>query len=66
MIALAALSEGNVLDTKMLRSVALLSPIAYMGQLPEQPLKTVAEGFVVEVRINPLLSASDIDSKDRR
>ncbi|KAI4308368.1 hypothetical protein L6164_031458 [Bauhinia variegata] len=47
LIALAALSQGNLLN--MLRSAALLSPIAHMDHIPSEPLKFVADIFLADV-----------------
>ena len=47
MIALAALSQDQLLN--MLRSAALLSPIAYVGQLTSPLAKNAAENFIAEV-----------------
>ncbi|KAL4367122.1 hypothetical protein GQ457_05G004870 [Hibiscus cannabinus] len=46
LMALAAFSKGEVLN--MLRSAALLCPIAYMGQLTSPLAKDAADSFVAE------------------
>lgn len=47
MTALSAFSEGKLLD--MLRSAALLSPVAYLGQMPSILARTLAQAFSTEV-----------------
>ncbi|KAL3035405.1 hypothetical protein AAZX31_02G250700 [Glycine max] len=50
LIALAALSQDQLLN--MLRSAALLSPIAYVGQLTSPLAKNAAENFIAESLYN--------------
>lgn len=47
MTALSAFSEGKLLN--MLRSAALLSPVAYLGQMPSILARTIAQTFSIEV-----------------
>ncbi|XP_061355410.1 triacylglycerol lipase 2-like [Gastrolobium bilobum] len=46
LMALAALSQGQLLN--MLRSAALLCPIAHMDQIPSQPSKLAADIFLAD------------------
>ncbi|XAR55314.1 Triacylglycerol lipase, partial [Bertholletia excelsa] len=46
LMALAALSQGKLLD--MLRSAALLCPVAFMGQVPTPLVKAAADSFIAE------------------
>lgn len=48
LIALAALSKDQLLN--MLRSAALLCPIAYMGQMTSPLAKNAADNFIAEVK----------------
>ncbi|KAG9147357.1 hypothetical protein Leryth_021429 [Lithospermum erythrorhizon] len=52
LMALAAFSQGNVFN--MLRSAALLSPIAYLGQIRSGLAKAAADAFIAS--IEPLLT----------
>ena len=56
MIALASFSKGQLIN--MLTSVALLSPIAHLGQMTSPLARTAAENFIAEVRIIIFLSSS--------
>lgn len=47
MIAFAALSQGKLVN--VLRSAALLSPIAHMTQIPSELTKIAAELFLANV-----------------
>jgi len=47
-MALAALSQGQVVN--MLRSTALLCPIAHMNQIPSLLTKLAADTFIANVR----------------
>ncbi|XP_047306182.1 triacylglycerol lipase 2-like [Impatiens glandulifera] len=47
LIALAAFSQGELLN--MIRSVVLLSPIAYLSQMPSPLGKAAANNFIAEV-----------------
>lgn len=47
-MALAALSQGQLLN--MVRSAALLSPIAHLNQITSQPTKLAADIFIANVR----------------
>ena len=49
-MALAAFSKGQQLN--MLRSAALLCPIAYVGQITSPLARNAAENFVAEVSID--------------
>lgn len=52
LIAFASFSQDKMLN--MLRSAALLSPIAYMGQMSSFLARSAADLFLAEVRIrNP-------------
>ncbi|MCH94377.1 triacylglycerol lipase 2-like [Trifolium medium] len=48
LIALIALSQGKLLN--MLRSAALLGPIAHMNLIPAMPIRLLADNFLAEVR----------------
>lgn len=48
LMALAALSQGQVVN--MLRSTALLCPIAHMNQIPSLLTKLAADTFIANVR----------------
>lgn len=50
MIALAAFSEGELVN--MIRSAALLSPIAHLNQIPSPAIKLAADIFLADVSIN--------------
>ncbi|OVA20031.1 Alpha/beta hydrolase fold-1 [Macleaya cordata] len=50
LIAFASFSQLKLLD--MLRSAALLSPIAYVGQMSSPIARSAAENFVAEVNAN--------------
>lgn len=54
LIALASFSQDKMLN--MLRSAALLSPIAYMGQMSSFLVRCAADIFLAEVRIENLFS----------
>ena len=49
MVALAAFSQDQLLN--ILRSAALLSPIAYVGQMTSPLAKNAAENFIAEVLV---------------
>lgn len=46
-MAFGAFSRKEVLN--MVRSAALLSPIAYMGQMPSPLARAAADAFIAEV-----------------
>lgn len=50
---MAALSQGKLVS--MLRSAALLSPVAYVGQITSPLGRTAAETFIAEVNIRILV-----------
>ncbi len=53
MIALAAFSKDQLVN--MLRSAALLSPIAYAGQMTSRIARNAADNFVGEVNADTVL-----------
>jgi len=53
LIALAAFSQDQLLN--ILRSAALLSPIAYVGQMTSPLAKNAAENFIAEVLVIRML-----------
>jgi lysosomal acid lipase/cholesteryl ester hydrolase len=53
LIALAALSKDQLVN--MLRSAALLSPIAYMGQMTSPIARNAADNFVGEVNADTII-----------
>lgn len=53
MIALAAFSKDQLVN--MLRSAALLSPVAYVGQITSPIARNAADNFVGEVNAATIL-----------
>ncbi|KAJ1406189.1 Alpha/Beta hydrolase fold [Sesbania bispinosa] len=57
LMALAAFSQGQL--QTMLRSAALLSPIAHLNQITSQPTKVAADIFIASERHKPYYSAEN-------